>query len=50
MIGAADAVDTMDTMRAGARSLSDCFRIFAVIHRLTTTHDAVTRITREVRS
>ena len=31
----------------GERSLADCFALFDVIHRLTTRHDVVQRITRE---
>jgi Adenosine deaminase len=33
---------------AGERSLADCFVLFDVIHRLTTRHEVVTRITTEV--
>lgn len=35
--------------RAGDRSLSECFKLFDVIHQLTTTHDVITRVTQEVR-
>ena len=31
----------------GERTLADCFALFDVIHRLTTRHDVVQRITRE---
>ena len=31
----------------GERSLADCFALFDVIHRLTTRHDVVQRVTRE---
>jgi adenosine deaminase len=30
------------------RTLADCFRLFDVIHRLTTDHATITRITEEV--
>ena len=36
------------TIYAGERSLSDCFKLFDLIHRLTTTHDTIQRITKEV--
>ncbi len=32
------------------RSLSDCFKLFDAIHRITTTHDAVSRVTLQVLS
>lgn len=32
----------------GERSLAECFALFAVIHRLTTRHDLVERVTQEV--
>eukprot|EP00878_Enallax_costatus_P033175 GHUV01036570.1.p1 GENE.GHUV01036570.1~~GHUV01036570.1.p1 ORF type:complete len:123 (+),score=20.24 GHUV01036570.1:594-962(+) len=32
----------------GHRSLADCFKLFDAVHQITTTHEAVTRITREV--
>jgi adenosine deaminase len=35
-------------MRAGDRTLAECFKLFDVIHRITTDHDVITRITREV--
>ena len=36
------------TTASADRSLAQCFRLFAIIHRVTTTHDAVSRIAREV--
>ncbi|KAF6264632.1 adenosine/AMP deaminase family protein [Scenedesmus sp. NREL 46B-D3] len=33
---------------AGHRSLADCFVLFDAVHQLTTKHDTITRITREV--
>lgn len=33
---------------AGHRSLADCFKLFDAVHQITTTHDAITRITQEV--
>ena len=36
------------TADSADRSLAQCFRLFAIIHRVTTTHNAVTRIAREV--
>ena len=33
---------------AGDRTLSECFKLFDLIHRVTTKHDVITRITREV--
>lgn len=35
-------------MHAGDRTLAECFKLFDVIHRITTDHDTITRITREV--
>ncbi len=32
----------------GVRSLSSCFVLFGIIHRLTTTHEVITSIAREV--
>jgi hypothetical protein len=32
----------------GSRSLHECFQLFGLIHRITTTHDAVARIAEEV--
>eukprot|EP00271_Cylindrocystis_brebissonii_P020797 TRINITY_DN7072_c0_g1_i4.p1 TRINITY_DN7072_c0_g1~~TRINITY_DN7072_c0_g1_i4.p1 ORF type:complete len:345 (-),score=37.17 TRINITY_DN7072_c0_g1_i4:143-1177(-) len=34
--------------KKGARTLSDCFQLFDIIHRLTTEHATITRITEEV--
>jgi hypothetical protein len=34
---------------AGHRSLADCFVLFDAVHQLTTKHETITRITREVR-
>jgi hypothetical protein len=39
---------TLTVTHAGERTLADCFALFDVIHRLTTRHETVTRITREV--
>lgn len=36
------------TWFAASRSLGECFQLFDVIHRITTTHEAIQRITREV--
>ena len=33
---------------AGDRTLSECFKLFDIIHRLTTDHATITRITQEV--
>jgi adenosine deaminase len=33
---------------SGERTLADCFALFDIIHRLTTRHEVVTRITAEV--
>ena len=35
-------------LRAASRSLGECFQLFAAIHRITTDHSTITRITREV--
>jgi adenosine deaminase len=32
----------------GQRQLADCFKLFDIIHRITTTHEVITRITQEV--
>lgn len=32
----------------GDKTLAECFNLFALIHQLTTEHDTITRITREV--
>jgi hypothetical protein len=34
---------------AARRTLDDCFKLFDLIHRITTTHAAISRITREAR-
>jgi adenosine deaminase len=47
--GAASHVQRAHTLSlAGERTLADCFALFDVIHRLTTRHETVERITREV--
>ncbi len=33
---------------AGKRTLSECFKIFDIIHKVTTDHDVISRITEEV--
>lgn len=38
------------TVLPGDRSLADCFKLFDVIHQLTTEHATITRITKEVRN
>ncbi|KAK9800200.1 hypothetical protein WJX73_008322 [Symbiochloris irregularis] len=35
-------------LQRGDRSLSNCFKLFDLIHQLTTTHEVITRISREV--
>ncbi|PRW34001.1 adenosine deaminase [Chlorella sorokiniana] len=35
-------------IRQTSRTLGECFQLFDVIHRITTTHEAIQRITREV--
>ncbi|GAQ87811.1 Adenosine deaminase [Klebsormidium nitens] len=42
------AEDAHTLTSKGDRSLADCFKLFDVIHQLTTEHDTITRITREV--
>ncbi|CAI7907897.1 unnamed protein product [Closterium sp. NIES-53] len=42
------AEDARRLTNTAERSLADCFKLFAVIHSLTTDHATVTRITREV--
>jgi len=32
----------------GDKTLAECFNIFALIHQITTDHDVITRIAREV--
>ena len=32
----------------GDRTLSECFKLFDIIHRITTDHNTITRITSEV--
>lgn len=33
---------------AGDRTLAECFKLFEVIHKVTTDHETITSITREV--
>lgn len=40
--------DLAQLARRSARTLAECFQLFDVLHRLTTTHETITRITREV--
>lgn len=39
---------TLNPATSGDRTLAECFQLFDVIHRVTTDHGTVTRITREV--
>ena len=39
---------TPNPATSGDRTLAECFQLFDVIHRVTTDHGTVTRITREV--
>jgi len=36
------------SLPAASRTLGECFQLFDVIHRITTRHDVISRITREV--
>ncbi|KAJ1292263.1 hypothetical protein BS78_02G378600 [Paspalum vaginatum] len=40
--------DVMDVIMKNGRSLPECFKLFDLFHILTTDHDTVTRITKEV--
>ncbi|GJP49174.1 hypothetical protein CLOM_g8418 [Closterium sp. NIES-68] len=42
------AEDALRLTNKGQRSLAECFKLFAVIHSLTTDHTTITRITHEV--
>ncbi|PSC76982.1 Adenosine deaminase [Micractinium conductrix] len=46
--GAVSLPDLQRLTQQASRTLGECFQLFDVIHRITTTHAALTRITREV--
>ncbi|KAL4419191.1 hypothetical protein ABPG77_007781 [Micractinium sp. CCAP 211/92] len=46
--GSISLLELQQLTQQASRTLGECFKLFDVIHRITTDHDVITRITREV--